>query len=241
MTHALSLPRRVQRPEYEGGWRAEKRKILMARALRHAGASRRANHGVFGIGPCFRPVRRACECADRSVSQLLAGTPSGPGGSSNAARVPSCEKARRRRTPSRLTTPHETPLNWTRWVHHKRGSGGGDYAGIDRRNLVIPAKAGIQGRYARSERLWIPAFAGMTEFGFSPEHRRLLHTSPSRGGMDCCSQASRATLDTSFRRYDGPASSDTPISARARGVFGLNRQMSSMMQRQHSGLRALHT
>ena len=83
-----------------------------------------------GIGPCFRPVRRAANCADRSVSQLLAGTPSGPGGSSNAARVPRCDEARRRRTPSRLTTPHEAPLNWTRWVHHKRGSGGGDYAGI---------------------------------------------------------------------------------------------------------------
>ena len=51
------------------------------------------------------------ECADRSVSQLLAGTPSGPGGSSNAARVPSCEKARRRRTPSRLrNASRERPL-----------------------------------------------------------------------------------------------------------------------------------
>ena len=60
-------------------------------------------------GPAFvRSV--ALEYADRSVSQLLAGTPSGPGGSSDAARVPSCEKARRRRTPSRLTTPRETPL-----------------------------------------------------------------------------------------------------------------------------------
>jgi hypothetical protein len=31
-------------------------------------------------------------------------------------------------------------------------------------NLVIPAKAGIQGRPALSMLLWIPAFAGMTEF-----------------------------------------------------------------------------
>src|SRR4029078_4701658 len=30
-------------PSFHGGWRAEKRKILMARALRHAGAFRRAN------------------------------------------------------------------------------------------------------------------------------------------------------------------------------------------------------
>ena len=61
-------------------------------------------------GPAFvRSVAQA-NCADRSVSQLLAGTPSGPGGSSDAARVPRCDEARRRRTPSRLTTPHETPL-----------------------------------------------------------------------------------------------------------------------------------
>src|SRR6185437_758484 len=32
-------------------------KSFMARALRHAGASRRANHGVSANGPCFRPVR----------------------------------------------------------------------------------------------------------------------------------------------------------------------------------------
>jgi len=32
--------------------------------------------------------------------------------------------------------------------------------------LVIPANAGLQGQRARSERFWIPAFAGMTEFGF---------------------------------------------------------------------------
>src|SRR4029078_7271784 len=53
----------------EGGWRAEKRKILMARALRHAGAFRRANHGGCGIGPCFRPVRRAADApTDPSVT-----------------------------------------------------------------------------------------------------------------------------------------------------------------------------
>jgi len=53
----------------EGGWRAEKRKILMARALRHAGAFRRANHGGCGTGPCFRPVRRAANApTDPSAS-----------------------------------------------------------------------------------------------------------------------------------------------------------------------------
>jgi hypothetical protein len=65
---------------------------------------------VAAPGPAFvRSVAQA-NCADRAVSQLLAGTPSGPGGSSAAARVPRCDEARRRRTPSRLTTPHETPL-----------------------------------------------------------------------------------------------------------------------------------
>ena len=32
--------------------------------------------------------------------------------------------------------------------------------------FVIPAKAGIQGQHALSRPLWIPAFAGMTAFGF---------------------------------------------------------------------------
>jgi hypothetical protein len=44
------------------------------------------------------------ERVDRSFSQLLAGTPSGPGGSPGAARVLMLRaRARRRRTPSRLT------------------------------------------------------------------------------------------------------------------------------------------
>src|SRR6185312_4232565 len=79
--HAGSLPRRVARPgceeidldpsrrafgppQDEGGWRAEKRKILMARALRHAGDFRRANHGVAAPGPAFV----------RSVAQRIAPT-----------------------------------------------------------------------------------------------------------------------------------------------------------------------
>jgi len=109
--HVGSLPRRGTRPEFEGGWRAEKRKILMARALRHAGAFRRANHGVFRQRPLLSSGPSRIECADRSVSQLLAGTPSGPGGSSNAARVPRCDEARRRRTSSRLrNASRERPL-----------------------------------------------------------------------------------------------------------------------------------
>src|SRR6185312_5138031 len=52
----------------EGGWRAEKRKILVARALRHAGASRRANHGVFR--------HRALLSSGPSRSELRSLTPS---------------------------------------------------------------------------------------------------------------------------------------------------------------------
>ena len=139
-------------PQDEGGWRAEKRKILMARALRHAGAFRRANHGVFRHRALLSSGPSRIECADRSVSQLLAGTPSGPGGSSNAARVPRCDEARRRRTPSRLTTPHETPLTGRGEASYAR-FGDGDMRGYSP-TLVIPAKAGIQGR---THQAWIPA------------------------------------------------------------------------------------
>src|ERR1044071_4409763 len=71
---------------YRGGWRAEKRKP-MVRALRHVGASRRANHGVHTApGPAL--VRSVTlERVDRSFSLLQAGAPIGPGGSSDAARV----------------------------------------------------------------------------------------------------------------------------------------------------------
>jgi len=61
-------------------------------------------------GPAFRFGRREPKARQRNaqvVSQLLAGTPSGPGGSPDAARVPCCDKARRRHASSRLTTPHE--------------------------------------------------------------------------------------------------------------------------------------
>ena len=182
----FSLPRRVPRPEDEGGWRAEKRKILMARALRHAGAFRRANKRSSSEAIAHQKMRDTAlskrmlfcgrfrhrallssgpsrsECADRSVSQLLAGTPSGPGGSSNAARVPRCDEARRRRTPSRLTTPHETPL-----------TGRGEciisevwQAGIMRGQLT-------QSRHPGESR------------------------DPGATGTE------RAALDTGFRRYDG--------------------------------------
>ena len=78
-----------------------------------AGASRRANRGISGTGPRFPVCRRSLDCAP-VVSQLLAGTPSGPGGSPDAARVPCCNRARGRRTSSRFTTPHDRAPQWTR-------------------------------------------------------------------------------------------------------------------------------
>ena len=105
------------------GWRAEKRNLI-ARASRHAGASRRATCAQVGRRPVAHQKMRssrpeagsACylrrlrqrtpldepATAGSLLSQLLAGTRSGPGGSSGAARVPRCDKARGRRTPSRL-------------------------------------------------------------------------------------------------------------------------------------------
>ena len=58
----------------------------------------------------------------------------------------------------------------------KRGSEVGDYGGIDRPNLVIPAKAGIQGQPTQSKPLWIPAFAGMTEFVAGSENANPVST-----------------------------------------------------------------
>src|ERR1041384_7907071 len=81
-----------------------------------AGASRRANHGVHtASGPAL--VRSVTlERVDRSFSLLQAGAPIGPGGSSDAARVPDLHsQARRRRPSSRLyVRSRETPFRWTR-------------------------------------------------------------------------------------------------------------------------------
>jgi len=87
---------------------------------------------TYGVVPCgtraplgapaaaFFQHRAPLSVADsgRSVSQLLAGTrDSGPGGSPDAARVPRCDEARRRRTPPRLTTPHENAPSEGRGAH----------------------------------------------------------------------------------------------------------------------------
>src|SRR5680860_794762 len=78
---------------------------LLARALRHAGASRRANP---------RRLRQRAPLQSRTVCpgsncQLLAGTLSGPGGSPDAARVTCHVQAPRAPHPvPLLTTPRES-------------------------------------------------------------------------------------------------------------------------------------
>ena len=116
------------RPECEGDGAPKSAKSLWLVPCGTRAPSGAPITAVPASGPAFvRSVAR--ECADRSVSQLLAGTPSGPGGSSNAARVPRCDEARRRRTSSRLTTPQDHAPQRTRCVHDKRGLEGGDCAG----------------------------------------------------------------------------------------------------------------
>jgi hypothetical protein len=90
-------------------------------------AARQSRH-LLGSGPRFSPVCTHLRVG-RAFSQLLAGTPSGPGRSSAAARVPRCDEARGRRTSSRLTTPHDRAPQWTRWVDDKRRLKGGDKPG----------------------------------------------------------------------------------------------------------------
>ena len=62
----------------------------------------------------------------QGVSQLLAGPPIGSGGNSDAARASRCDETRGRRTPSRLTTPHDRAPQWTRSAHDNPGPEGGD-------------------------------------------------------------------------------------------------------------------
>ncbi len=125
--HVKELPRK-------GGRRAEKRSLvarapcgargrLSARqqALKQRSDSasknapkqrnRRACHlrrllKRFGTGPRFLH-RVRIDLRPGFISWLPAGTHSGPGRSSDAARVLRCDEARGRRTSSRFTTPHE--------------------------------------------------------------------------------------------------------------------------------------
>jgi len=127
-THRSSIP--PYGPSSRGDGAPQSAKSLWLVPYRHAGASWRANRGIFSAAGLALVRSVALECAGRAFSQLLAGTPSGPGRSSAAARVPRCDEARGRRTSSRFTTPHDRAPQWTRWGQHKRGSRDGDRLGI---------------------------------------------------------------------------------------------------------------
>jgi hypothetical protein len=197
------------------GWRAEKRKILMGRALRHAGASRRAITAVAAPGPAF--VRSVAHLrADRAVSQLLAGPPSGSGGSSTAARVPRCDEARGRRTPSRLrNASRERPLEG-RGEHMIRAV---FWAGISRASLprgggqmrpdLRGTRIGWRGRWG--EKHTRPVFPRNAESHPPLKGRdgarcsgKTTHARHPGGSRDPgATRAEQAALDTGFRRYDG--------------------------------------
>ncbi len=121
--HAFSLPRRAfcvrallfSPHRVTRGYGAPKDAIHYgSRPEGRAGASRRANCGrLVGTGPRFRPGGRSNP--PPGISQLLAGTPSGPGRSTGAARVLDLRsQARRRRASSRLTYASRNALKRTR-------------------------------------------------------------------------------------------------------------------------------
>jgi hypothetical protein len=71
------------------GWRAEKRKPMVSAILLRP---RRAPSGAPQAASCQHRAPLSVAGYGRSVSQLLAGTPNGPGGSPGAARVPCCAR-----------------------------------------------------------------------------------------------------------------------------------------------------
>ncbi len=69
-----------------------------------------------------------------------------------------------------LTTPRESAPQRTRWPESNRASEPGDKRGDCSRaspHARHPGGSRGPGQHAPSMRPWIPAFAGMTEFGFS--------------------------------------------------------------------------
>ena len=102
--HAVSLPRRVCVRAMRGGGAPKSANLWLRdpcgpqRAPLGApfAASVRHRAPLSGQGLALKQERNT-----QVVSQLLAGTRIGPGGSSDTARVPCCGKARRRHTPSR--------------------------------------------------------------------------------------------------------------------------------------------
>jgi hypothetical protein len=116
-----SLPAALMRPGFEGVARRKAQSIVV-RAMRHAGAPRRASRGVrpapgpaFRFGHCAQLGQRPIAPVQMSASswQGLVVAPEG------APAPPECDPAkiaRRRRTPSRFTTPHDRAPQRTRWM-----------------------------------------------------------------------------------------------------------------------------
>ena len=142
------LPRRIRarglriRPSSEGMARQEAQANMVRALMRErVGASRRATcaqaakrqrmlicGNLSAAGPRFHPRcrfpsldrRPAVGIGSRVVSQLLAGTLGDPGRSPGAARVPGCEPGPQDAAPPvRLTTPHESTPQWTRWMQDR--------------------------------------------------------------------------------------------------------------------------
>ncbi len=118
-----SLPRRQkargrvkeQAPKRRG-WRAEKRN-LVARALRHAGASRRAiSRSLVGTGPRFPLPAMAVRSARSSWQGLLVV----PGGAPMPPECRCCVHEPAGAAPRPASrTPHDAPFTWTRCVQSK--------------------------------------------------------------------------------------------------------------------------
>jgi hypothetical protein len=85
-----------------------------------------------------------------------------PGGAPVPPECPACEPDPRGAAPRpALTTPRESAPQRTRWPESNVSSQAGDKMEdccAPHHIRVTPAKAGVQGHQARSERPWIPAF-----------------------------------------------------------------------------------
>jgi hypothetical protein len=95
-----------------------------------AGASRRASGGGYGTGPRFPVPAMAGRSASSWRGLLVV-----PGGSSDAARVPYCDKARGHRTPSRYPRRLMMRPSTDEVMHDRRGLERGDK--FPQTNLVI--------------------------------------------------------------------------------------------------------
>ena len=165
--HAGSLPRR-SRPGLRGDGAPRSAKSYGS-CLAARGRLRGAPITAFsGTGPRFSPVRRASPAPTEPSASSWQGLLVAPEG---APMPPECFVA----TKPAGAAPR--PASRRLMIAPLSGRGGGIISAVrkagvmrgyhsSRVGVVIPAKAGIQGQQARRKLLWIPAFAGMTEFGF---------------------------------------------------------------------------